>query len=113
MLAFEAEIVSDHGDELTVRRLSLNPTHGISEEPLQRLHVAAVPGDLYCVADFQGFALKDFARSLLYESEVIYWLVHWLYGLCSLPCANDSKSQGERQERQSNEHSIILCRGAS
>ena len=46
VLAFEAEIVSDHRDKLRIRRLSLDARDGVAEELLQRLHVAAVPRDL-------------------------------------------------------------------
>ena len=43
VLAFEGEIVRDHGDKFAIRRLSLDARDGIAEEPLQGLHVAAVP----------------------------------------------------------------------
>ena len=46
VLAFETEIVSDHGDKLRIRGLALDAAHGVAEELLQGLHVAAVPGDL-------------------------------------------------------------------
>ena len=58
VLAFEAEIVSDHGDKFAVRGLSLDAAHGIAEEPLQGLHVAAVPRDLDGMADFRTFVPK-------------------------------------------------------
>lgn len=53
VLAFEGKIVSDHRNKLRIRRLSLDAAHGIAEEPLQGLHVAAVPGHLDGVADFR------------------------------------------------------------
>ena len=46
MLSLEAEIVSDHGDKLAVCGFSLDAAHGVTEEALQRLHVAAIPRDL-------------------------------------------------------------------
>ena len=47
-------MVRDHGDELAVRRLALDIAHRVAEEFLQHLDVAAVPGHLDGVADFQG-----------------------------------------------------------
>ena len=47
-------MVRDHRDELGIRRLALDIAHRVAEELLQHLDVAAVPGDLDRVADFQG-----------------------------------------------------------
>ena len=55
VLAFEGKIVRDHGDKLRIRRFSLDAAHGVAEEPLQGLHVAAVPGHLDGMADFRDF----------------------------------------------------------
>ena len=54
LLALEREGIGDHGDEFAVRGLSLDIRHRIAEELLQHLDIAAVPGDLDRVADFQG-----------------------------------------------------------
>ena len=53
VLAFEAEIVSDHRNKFRIRGLSLNARDGVAEEALQGLHVAAVPGHLDGMADFR------------------------------------------------------------
>ena len=58
VLAFEAEIVSDHRDKLRIGGFSLDAAHGVAEEPLQGLHIAAVPGHLDGVADFGTFVPK-------------------------------------------------------
>ena len=68
MLAFEAEIVRDHGDKFTIRGLSLDAAHGIAEEPLQGLHVPAVPRHLDGMADFGTFVPKVRACSTLSKS---------------------------------------------
>ena len=47
----ELQAVGDEGDEFAVRRLALRVRHGVAEEALQRLQVAAVPRDLDGVAD--------------------------------------------------------------
>ena len=46
MLAFEGKIVRDHGDKFRICGLALDSRDGVAEEPLQGLHVAAVPGHL-------------------------------------------------------------------
>ena len=58
VLAFEAEIVSYHRDKLRIRRFSLDAAHGVAEEALESLHVAAVPRDLDGMADFGTFVPK-------------------------------------------------------
>ena len=68
VLAFEAEIVRDHRDKFTIRRFSLDAADGVAEEPLQGLHVAAVPGHLNGVADFGTFVPKVRACSTLSKS---------------------------------------------
>ena len=54
LLLLEAQMVRDHRDELAVGGLALDVRHRVAEELLQHLDVAAVPGDLDRVADFQG-----------------------------------------------------------
>ena len=46
MLSLEGKIVGDHRDKFAICGFSLDAAHGIAEEPLQGLHVAAVPRDL-------------------------------------------------------------------
>ena len=58
VLAFEGKIVSDHRNKFAVRRFSLDAADGVAEEPLQGLHVAAVPGHLDGMADFGTFVPK-------------------------------------------------------
>ena len=53
VLAFEGQIIGDHRDKLAIRGLALDAADGVAEELLQRLHVAAVPGDLDGMADFR------------------------------------------------------------
>ena len=58
VFAFEAEVIGDHGDELTVCGLSLDAGDCVTEKSLQGLDVAAVPGHLDRVADFGTFVPK-------------------------------------------------------
>ena len=51
-------MVRDHRDEFRIRRFSLDVAHRVAEELLQGLQIAAVPGHLDGVADFQGFRLE-------------------------------------------------------
>ena len=55
LLLLQAQMVGDHRDELRIGRLALDVRHSVAEELLQHLEIAAVPGDLDGVADFQGF----------------------------------------------------------
>ena len=48
-------MVRDHRDELGIGRLAFDVRHRVTEELLQHLDVAAVPGDLDRVADFRDF----------------------------------------------------------
>ena len=58
VLAFEGKIVSDHRDKFAIGGFSLDAADGVAEEPLQGLHVAAVPGHLDGMADFGTFVPK-------------------------------------------------------
>ena len=55
LLSAERQIVRDHRDALTVRRLSLHVADRVAEDALERFDIAAVPGDLDGVADFRDF----------------------------------------------------------
>ena len=44
VFALEAEVIGDHGDELTVCGLSLDAGDRVTEKSLQGLDIAAVPG---------------------------------------------------------------------
>ena len=72
MLAFEAEIVSDHRDKFAVRGFSLNPADGVAEEALEGLHVAAVPGHLDGVKGYRpsGARLAWLFCGLLFSMRV-------------------------------------------
>ena len=54
LLLPEGERVCNHGDELRIRGLALDIRHRVAEVLLQHLNIAAVPGHLDGVADFQG-----------------------------------------------------------
>ncbi len=71
VLAFEAEIVRDHRNKLRVRGLSLDARDGIAEEPLQGLHVAAVPGHLDGMANFGTFVPKRGRALVLFPLETM------------------------------------------
>ena len=51
----QGKAVGDHGDEFAVCRLAFDVRHGVAEEFLQNLDIAAIPRDLdgmaYCTLD--------------------------------------------------------------
>ncbi len=47
----QPQIIRDHRDELTVRRLSTIVLNGVAEITVEGIHVASVPCDLNGVAD--------------------------------------------------------------
>ena len=55
LLLLQAQMVGDHRNKLRIGGFSLDIRHRVAEELLQHLEIAAVPGDLDRVADFQGF----------------------------------------------------------
>ena len=55
LLSAERQIVRDHRDALRIRGLSLHVADRVAEDALERLDIAAIPGDLDGVADFRDF----------------------------------------------------------
>ena len=50
-LQLKLQFVSDQGDKIRIRRLSLGIADGVAEKSLQRIQVASVPGHFDGVAD--------------------------------------------------------------
>ena len=71
LLSAERQTVSDHRDELRIRRLALDIAHGIAEELLQHFDIPSVPRDLDGVADFRDFRPEfgDALRRILEGSQ--------------------------------------------
>jgi len=90
VLAFEGKIVSDHGDKFWIRRFSLDAAYRIAEEPLQGLHIAAVPGHLDGVADFGTFVPKRGRALVLFPLETMaekcVWFIALFVGVNSCVC---------------------------
>ena len=77
LLSAERQIVRDHRDALTVRRLSLHVADRVAEDALQRFDIAAVPRDLDGVADFRDFRpeIGDALRRMIEGSQPLDSLV--------------------------------------
>ena len=77
LLFAQGNAVRDHRDALRIRGLSLHVADRVAEDALERLDIAAVPGDLDGVADFRDFRpeIGDALRRICEGSQPLDSLV--------------------------------------